>query len=682
MKVQLDLLGGFAAHDSAGRRLTFPTLKSEALLAYLALQQGRTVYREKLCTLLWGSFAEAQARSSLRQALLRIRRTWPATMPCCLVSSGREVRVEANGLSVDVTAFESFAAAGTPEALQAAADLYRGDLLEGLAIDEPDFEDWLMVERSRLQALAHGVLQGLLQHYASTGAIERGIRVANRLLALDPFQESVQRTLMRFYLYQERRGAALAQFHRCRQVLQEELGVEPEPATQALFRQILAAEPDSLCEHGLDTGLGEEAPPASHPERPAHRPTTLSSPRDAHVTIAVMPFEDRCDEPGQGYLSSGIAEDIITALTRFREIAVIARNSSFSYRHDQASPRQIGQALGVHYLLLGSLRRQGNRSRLTASLIEATSARQVWAQAYDASLDEIFAVQDDLVRQIVVALVGQIAADRLSQARRKPPANWSAYDHWLQGMAHLRRVDEESLAEARAAFQRAARADPGFARAHAGIAMTCYHAWSCFNWNAWANLQSQAADHARKALALDELDHHAHCILSTSYVFDRQFGRAESHLNRALAYNPNDANTLANAALVWSFLGEAGKAVETAETALRLDPHRPDWYSALLGLAYFVKRDYPAAIKAMEQEPQAMCDTRAYLAAAHALAGNDKDAKHHSREFLRFCASHLGGDPASEIHRYMTWLVDSNAYRRVEDRDHFLLGLRSAGLPV
>ncbi|MCZ6771486.1 MAG: BTAD domain-containing putative transcriptional regulator [Proteobacteria bacterium] len=688
--MQLNLLGGFGASEAPGRPLSFPTLKSEALLAYLVLNGTQAQYRDKLSTLLWGSSPDDHARSSLRQALSRVRKAWPSSAPCCLVSSGNTITVDRSAVVVDVTAFERLAVEGTPEALQRAADLYRGDLLDGISINEAAFDDWLGQERARLQELALGVFQRLLEHYANTGAIQRGIAVANRLLSLDPFQEGVQRTLMRFYLEHERRGAALAQYQRCRQVLQRDLGAEPEPETLALYQQILKAGPEpGSPDDGSDQELTERAQMSrASPKERGRRYLNLSecpvwrkllSP---NPSIAVLPFENLNEDSSQRYLCDGVAEDIITELSRFRELYVIARNSAFSYRDNQAPLQRIGRELGVQYLLAGSLRRRGNRIRVTTHLVEAESGHQIWAERYDEPVDDLFVAQDEVVRRIVATLVDRIAAERLLQARRKPPESWKAYDHWLQGMAHLRRVDMNSLALARAAFQKSAETDPGYARAYAGIAMTHYHAWSCFNWHSWAGLEEQASDYARKAVALDENDHHPHSILSTSYVFRREYERARFHIDRAIAINPNDADTLANAALVWSFFGDASKAVESAETAVRLDPYHPDWYSALLGLAYFVGRDYDAAISAMAREPDAMCDTRAYLAAAYALVGNAREAERHIAEFLRSRSEHMGGDPATDVKRYMDWLINANAYRRDEDAEHFIAGLRKAGLPA
>lgn len=220
MAVQLYLLGGFRATDASGGAFALPTEKAEALIAYLALNTSTAHYREKLATLLWGASPDSHARASLRQALSRARKAWPANEPLFLETESKKLALDPAAVVVDVATFERYAMEATPAALEAAADQYRGDLLDGVRIEEEDFEDWLRQERTRLHELATGVLRRLLDHYAGTGAIERGVSIANRLLAFDPYQESVQRTLIRFYLYQKRRprrrigkGSYHGQFH-------------------------------------------------------------------------------------------------------------------------------------------------------------------------------------------------------------------------------------------------------------------------------------------------------------------------------------------------------------------------------------------------------------------------------------------------------------------------------------
>lgn len=234
--LKLALLGGFQARVGDGPSLAFPTRKGQALLAYLALKRAQPQPRDKLASLLWGETGEEQSRNSLRQTLFNIRRTL-ADAAASLVIEG-ETLMLAPDVWVDALWFDQLAAEGTPAALEQAAALYTGDLLEGLSLREPPFEDWLLVERERLRERAFEVLARLLRHQAETGATEPAIHTAARLLALDPLQEAVHRMLMRLYLRQGRRGAAQRQYQACVEVVQRELSVEVEPETRQLFQEI------------------------------------------------------------------------------------------------------------------------------------------------------------------------------------------------------------------------------------------------------------------------------------------------------------------------------------------------------------------------------------------------------------------------------------------------------------
>jgi len=679
--LRLDLLGGFAARDASGEAIAFPTQKSVALLAYLAINGERAHTREKLAALLWDAHLDGHARANLRQALTRIRRSWPADVPPCICTNGATVSFDCAAIAVDVAEFERLASLGTPEALERAAGLYGGELLEGFSVRSEAFDEWLQAQRRRLSELYAGVLHTLLGHCANVGAVERGSQIAQQLLSLDPLDENIHRMLMRFYLAKERRSAAIAQYRRCRQILQNELGVEPGAETEALYAEILAERGES---HRGPAALHIAELAESSTRPPQGASVTSVSPLGLKMfgkpSLAVLPFENQNDDPAEQYLSDGITEDIITEITRFRDLYVIARNSSFVYRGTSAPSRLIASELGVQYLLQGSVRRRHDRVRVTAQLVAADDGHRIWAERYDDSMNELFAVQEDLARRIAVTLAGRIDEDRLDQARRKPSEHWQVYEYCLQGAAYLRNPSMESSRKARAAFEKALEIDSHCARAYAGLAQAQYRAWSCFNWTAWAKLEDEAVNFARKAIALDDGDHHAHCILGTVYLFLREFALARKHLERAVALNPNDANSLANASLGWTLLGNAKRGVEDAETAARLDPYCPDWYSATLGLAHFVARDYPAAIKAMERAPDALCDTRAYLAAACAYAGRPAEAERHAAGFLEFCSDRMGGEPRTDLWRYVEWLLNVNVYRQEEDAAHFVEGLRLAGL--
>ena len=237
--LRVSVLGGFSARSAPAKPVVFPTKKSQGLLAFLALRPGQVYTREKLAALLWGDSSEDQARHSLRQALFDLRRALPRTKLEILRSNGEGVALNPAAVEVDAAELERLVAAGTPQTLARAADLYRGDLLEGLSLKEESWEEWLRAERERLRGLGVEALKKLHAYQAEAGATDAAIQTASRLLAVDPLQEVVHRSLMRLYLTQGRRAAALRQYQMCVDVLQRELGVEPEAETRELYRDLL-----------------------------------------------------------------------------------------------------------------------------------------------------------------------------------------------------------------------------------------------------------------------------------------------------------------------------------------------------------------------------------------------------------------------------------------------------------
>jgi DNA-binding SARP family transcriptional activator len=260
-RLTLALLGGFQARLDSGSPLVLPA-KAQALLAYLATRPGQAHPRDKLAALLWGGTGQEQARSNLRHTLFDIRKAMRGLSPGLLVAEAQAVVLEPAAVDVDVLTFEKLVAQGTAEAFEQAVALYHGELLEGLSVDEPPFEEWLLAERERLRELAMEALARLLAHQSKSPATERAIQTAIRLLALDPLQEPAHRTLMRLYARQGRRSAALRQYQVCIGVLRRELGAEPEPETRRLYQDI------------LQQRVGESV----EPEAPLARPTPRTRP--------------------------------------------------------------------------------------------------------------------------------------------------------------------------------------------------------------------------------------------------------------------------------------------------------------------------------------------------------------------------------------------------------------------
>ena len=245
-RLSLTLLGGLQARLEPGGAVALPMKKGQALLAYLAVPIGKAHPRGKLAALLWGGIREESARNSLRQALFGLRKVLVPTSPPALVLEGDTVALDREAVNVDVAEFESLVSSGTPEVLERASGLYRGDLLAGIAVDEPPFEEWLRGERERLRELALETLAKLLAHQRSAGTAESAVKTALRLLTLDPLLEAVHRTLMQLYAQLGRRSAALRQYQVCVGVLRRELGVEPEAETKALYQEILHQRPQHV----------------------------------------------------------------------------------------------------------------------------------------------------------------------------------------------------------------------------------------------------------------------------------------------------------------------------------------------------------------------------------------------------------------------------------------------------
>jgi DNA-binding SARP family transcriptional activator len=239
MAVRLIVLGGFEARLGEGPPLAFARTKAAALLAYLALNAGQVHHRDKLAALLWGGATRAAARHGLRQAVLAIRQALPPRARGWLRVEADTILLEGAGVTTDVAEFERLVARASADALAAAADLYRGDLLAGLHEQSPAFEEWLVAERTRLHEMALEALGRLLAHQTRQDLIELAVRTATRLLALDPLQEPAHRTLMRLYMRQGRRGAGLTQYQICVEVLRRELAAEPEAETKQLYQELL-----------------------------------------------------------------------------------------------------------------------------------------------------------------------------------------------------------------------------------------------------------------------------------------------------------------------------------------------------------------------------------------------------------------------------------------------------------
>jgi TolB-like protein/Tfp pilus assembly protein PilF len=332
-------------------------------------------------------------------------------------------------------------------------------------------------------------------------------------------------------------------------------------------------------------------------------------------------------DPEQEYFADGVVEDIITALSRFKWLFVIARNSSFTYKGRAVDVKQVGRELGVRYVLEGSIRKSGNRVRIAAQLIKASAGGHLWADRFDGPLDDIFALQDQVTAGVIEAISPKLEAAEIERANQKPTEDLQAYDYYLRGIASFRRPGDEGCDEALRLFRTAFKLDPGFASAY-GMAAVCYSVRKAFS-----RTTDQERDVAEAAWLVRQVEEvgrdDAVALTGAGNVLAYVVGDAErgaALLDRALALNPNNALAWLNSGWTWVWIGDSEKAIERLMQAIRLSPLDPSLSDSFSGMAHahFHAEGYDEAIawgeKALRERPGNAAAAR-ITAAANALAG-------------------------------------------------------------
>jgi adenylate cyclase len=389
----------------------------------------------------------------------------------------------------------------------------------------------------------------------------------------------------------------------------------------------------------------------------------------SQFTIAVLPFVNMSGDSEQDYFSDGITEDIITEISRIPALFVIARNSSFTYKGQAAKVQDICRDLGVRYVLEGSVRKSGQRIRVTAQLIDGDSGGHIWAERYDRELSDIFAVQDDVTEQIVHALEIKLVDVNDGPSSHVETENPEAYDCVLRGREQYRLFTKDGNTAARKLYERAIELDPRYAEAHAGLAETYLHDWF--------RGSPEGLDRAFVlAQTAKNFDPHLPLVyeaLSSVYLFKRQHKEAIAAAKRWVEIEPSNAEAYANLAGLFHFAGEPERVGGLIEKAKRLNPFHPFYYTLYLGQACFTMRRFEEALKFIKRSiahnPESL-PAQFYLAACYGQLGEDA----------------LARDALAEVRRLspdfsIMWLRTIAAYRKAADLDLLTEGLRRAGLP-
>jgi adenylate cyclase len=394
-------------------------------------------------------------------------------------------------------------------------------------------------------------------------------------------------------------------------------------------------------------------------------------------SVAVLPFANLSGDPQQDYFSDGITEDITTELSRFSDLLVIARNSSFQYKGKAVDIRQVGRELGARYVLEGSVRRSGDRIRITAQLVDAITGAHRWAERYDRELHDAFAVQDEMALTIVALLAAHVNRAETERVLLKPPAAWGAYDYYLRGaeafFLHSNSFTKASLYDARRLFEQSLAIDPGYARAAAMLSWTHLRAYyEPFDGDYLSRAAlDRALELAEMAVHLDARLPQARAQLGHVLPFKRRHDAAIAEFQRAFAFNPNFIDYRYARALIYA--GEPARAIKVLKANMRLDPFQPVYAFHFMGQANYMLKRYGEAVRwlreCVSRVPNAQW-ARVWLASAYAQLGQLEEARAEAAEALRI-------NPGFTIE---SWKRVA-AYKDPKDAEHRLDGARKAGLP-
>ena len=638
-----------------GRSVAIVSKRARALIGYIALREGVEISRSVITGLLWGERSEGQARASLRQVLSELRGALNGSLQHSIIATRDTVSWALGSAWIDAKVVEASADTGNANLLREATELVGGELMEGLAIGEAGFEQWLASERERFRLLVGRIYTRSMEGAEHSGMVEEALTYGLKLLSLDPLQEHVHRALMRLYAAQGRHDAALSQYERCRHELSTQLGVPPAAETEDLARSIRASRRGSPA----TVKHAEGALPL--PDKPS---------------IAVLPFENMSGDAEQEYFADGIVEEIITALSRIRWLFVIARNSSFTYKGRAVDVRQIGREQGVRYVLEGSVRKAGNRIRIAGQLVDASTGLQLWADRFDGEIADVFDLQDRVTANVVGAIAPKLEQAEIARVKNKPTESLDAYDHYLRGMAGLHQWTRETNEEGLSHFYRAIELDPNFAAAY-GMAARCYSQRRSSGWTRDAEEEvAETVRLARRATELgrDNADALSAAGLSLAYIAG-EVDEGAVLLERALALNPNLAWAWYFSGWVKVYLGDPEAAIADTSRAMRLSPHDIHIFNmqTVVAYAHLLSGRFNDAITWAEMALRGRsghASALRVLAASSALSGRPEQARKAMTRLREV-------NPALRLSNVSEYIP----LRRAEDLHLLTEGLRQAGLP-
>ena len=673
--VRLRLIGQMEAWTVTSENVLPTGRKTRALLAAVALSAPRPALRGRLAELLWSRRPEEQARASLRQEIHRLLEVLAPAQTEILQVTRDHLSLKPGAVWVDVEEVMR-ATTGQPASLS----LLDGDLLEDLDGIEPAFDMWLSAERERLRDRARNVAEALLREQSEP---DTAIPAAQRLLQIDRAHEGAWRALMRAHAERGERGMAIQAYDRCRSVLADLLDAAPSAETQKLLTEI----------RGPSSNRLPARPPAPPPEPPAAQaagpggfdddPADDGGPqRDgrlprggAHVGVLPMQCVGLSEE--DAYLGPGLADEISTALSRFRWMFVVSSSSLARFTQQNREEASIRRAFGIDFLLDGTVQRSRNKLRITMRLLDLRAGNQiVWARRFDRQANDLLSVQDEIAAEVVAQIDPEILLIEAKRSAARPRVDATAYDLVLRSIPLITRLERESFTQAGEYLAQAIVLEPDYAAAHAWYAY-----WHAFLVGQdWAlnprETLARAGELAERAIVLDPFDAKALTIAGHVRAFLHHSLREAASLHaRALELNPNLAMAWALSAITCAYQGDLDEAERRNNRYKALSPLDPHafFFDGFFTVIHLMKHDYHAAVtvgRAVTQlNPSLSAGYKPYLSALGHL-GREQEATAILRRLLTI-------EPDFTVERFLL----TTALEKPADREHYATGLRLAGTP-
>jgi len=654
----IHLIGTMRAVGPTGESILPNGRKTRGLLACLCMARGKRVSRSRLASLLWDRSSEVQARQSLRHALSELCRDFSEQGAVDLIEADRDgVRLNVEACWIDAFTLlnagidnsDGIAGPGGEDILRASADR----LLEELDGLTPSFDHFLAAERAcfgdRLRQVFEVRMERLIN--AKAGPEERA-SAARQLISFEPTHEGAVRILMKAFVELGDRSQAIREFERCRQALRSMLDLAPSAETIGLYEAIrrlpnnvrhVEPEPVASDRKPFPNSAKGEARPL--PESPATGVLPLSGSRGLSLnqgaSIAVLPFRVIGNDPTSDQVAEGIVEDLIEVLSRVPNLFVVSRLSTMAFRDRSRHPTEIGDILGVRYVISGSFRASGNRVRLNVELTDTQLGTALWTSKFDEIVTDVFELQDRISESAVRRIAPYLHEAELKRIRAKRPETLKAYDLFLRALEYMHNSSREVFECSHNLFQAAIAHDEHYALAFAWCAY-----WHVLRvgqgWSPAPELDAAAAERcASKAIECDSMEPMALAVHGHAASYLRKdFDLAFQSFDKALAINPNSAPAWLWSAAAHAWLGEGQIAIEQIHRAMALTPYDPLMYaySGIAGVAYLVDGQYERAI---EFGLRCMNANKTYvsayrmLAMALVLAGREAEARAIARRLMQ-----------------------------------------------